>query len=97
VTDDDVSVLMCRPTSTLASPSSGSTREYCELCAEEVWASPGSIDYAGSHGRARVMFVCTECGEGLIAADSRAIVMPPSPRQLAELRERLARDPEGAS
>jgi ribosome-binding protein aMBF1 (putative translation factor) len=84
---DDHVVLMCVPTATLSEPTIGSTRQYCELCGEEVWATPTSIAYAATSGR-RVMFACTECATGLIEMDDRAEIMPPSPEQLAEMRRR---------
>jgi hypothetical protein len=79
-------VLMCVPIAELAEPTIGSTRQFCELCAEPVWATPASIAYAASSGL-RVMFACTDCATGLIRMDGdRAEIMPPSPQQLDELR-----------
>lgn len=59
---------------------SGATREYCELCAEEVWVAPSSKAIAPN-----IMTVCDQCAPGLIAMDPNPQIMV-TPEQLAELR-----------
>jgi hypothetical protein len=86
---DDHAVLICRPTSSHAPPTIGSTRRWCEVCADEVWTSPSSLAHAETSGL-RVMIVCEDCGLGLMRMDPNATIEPPTPAEMQVIRRTIA-------
>jgi hypothetical protein len=75
--------MICAPTATHAPSVQGCTREYCGICAEEVWLSPASKEMA-PEGFA---CLCLDCAPGVIALDPDPEFMPASADQLAEVRQ----------
>jgi ribosome-binding protein aMBF1 (putative translation factor) len=59
----------------------GSTKEFCKLCAAEVWVAPTTRLISGP-----VEFVCTDCAPGLLETVKDVEVMPPTRAQREELR-----------
>jgi hypothetical protein len=76
---DDV-VVICLPTDGFAPRIPGCTREYCEVCATEVWCSPESKKLA-------TKFLCIDCAPGVMATEADAHIEMPSAGQIREIAE----------
>lgn len=80
----DRAVIICVPTSTEGDHVvEGSRKEFCELCAEEVWLAPSSFGWREQGA----MIACTPCGLGLAATEPDPQLVRPTREQYAELRE----------
>lgn len=75
-------MVICEPTDTHAPHVSGSTREYCGICATEVWLSPATAELAGEDPG----FLCVDCVPGVMRTNDTKL-MRPSATQFAEIAE----------
>lgn len=83
MTDERIAVI-CNPTEGFAPRVANCTREYCEVCAAEVWLSPASKAIAEN-----IMVVCLDCAPGVMQTDQNPHLMLPTPAQLREVMEAM--------
>jgi hypothetical protein len=76
--DEEIAVI-CLTTDTHSSNVPGSTREYCSICAAEVWCSPASRLLAD-------VIICMDCAPGAMEATGGELSKP-TPEQLREVME----------
>jgi ribosome-binding protein aMBF1 (putative translation factor) len=91
MTDDRYAVI-CKPTENYSPAVPNSTREYCEICATEVWLSPASRVAGGG----APMVVCVDCAPGVMKTEeTKPILLRPTAEQLRELHEYGRRRADG--
>ena len=66
---DDEMALICALVSQQPLAHPGSIKQWCEVCAEEVWMS---VEGQTFRARQPVKILCTECGVGIMALDQEA-------------------------
>ena len=76
--------IICNPTDGYAPSVPRCTRDHCGVCAAEVWVAPSSRAIIARAGWGT--FLCTDCAPGVLATEADAVIEPPQPEQLRELR-----------
>ena len=66
-------------------PVPGSERAWCHICAGEVWISPSAIEQVPDPDDREI--VCIDCTDGYLDLHPDSELLPPTQRQLDELRE----------
>jgi hypothetical protein len=88
---DDLTIIVCARTETLARPIQGSLQRQCEECGCGIWVSPSAVANIPTLPGKTVRLQCGRCAIPVIITDPNPEFLPLQPNQIAELVSEQAR------